>query len=122
MSQMTDTMNCENYREALAANPDFNDESGHVDACTDCQAFNSEILALDERIRAAMELPVPSLRMPELPDLDLENLVSLPTRRRLSTPGWFAVAATVALAVFVGVKTSDRKRPGIFGESGACSR
>ena len=104
MSQTTNTMNCDNYKEALAANPDFDDESGHEQGCADCQAFHSEILALDERIRAAMELAVPPLRMPELPDLDIENVVALPTRRRLSTPVWFAMAATVTLAVFVGFR------------------
>lgn len=111
MSQTTDKMNCNDYEEALAANPDFEDESGHVHGCADCQAFTSEILALDERIRAAMELTVPALRMPELPDLDTENIVSLPTRRGISSPAWFAVAATVLLAVFVGIRSLSPDTP-----------
>lgn len=117
MSQTTDKMNCNDYREALTANPDFDDESGHVHGCADCQAFNSDILALDERIRAAMELSVPELRMPELPDLDAQTVVSLPTRRRITTPAWFAVAATVLLAVFVGVRSLDPGTPEVSLES-----
>lgn len=117
MSHTTDKMNCDNYKEALAANPDFKDESGHVHGCADCQAFASEILALDERIRAAMELTVPELRMPELPDLDTGNLVSLPTRRRIAAPAWFAVAATVLLAVFVGVRSLSPDTPEVSLES-----
>lgn len=105
MSQTTDKMSCDEYKEALAANPDFIDESGHLRDCVECQAFYSEILALDARIRAAMELTVPPLRMPELPDLDIEKVVSLPSRRRISPPAWLAIAATVTLAVFVGIRT-----------------
>lgn len=105
MSQTTDKMNCDDYQAAKAADPGFEDESGHVHTCADCQAFSREILALDDRLRAAMELNVPPLCMPELPDIDTENVVLLPARRRLTTPGWFAVAATVMLAVFIGVRT-----------------
>jgi hypothetical protein len=111
MSQTKDTMNCDDYQQALAATPDFEDESGHVQGCAECQAFNHEMLALDGRIRAAMELSVPPLRMPELPDLDVENVVSLPARRRLLTPSWFAIAATVALAAFIGIRTLGPAAP-----------
>lgn len=111
MSQTTDKMNCDDYQAAKAADPGFEDESGHVQSCADCQAFGREILAMDERLRLAMELKVPPLRMPELPDIDTENVVALSARRRLSTPGWFAVAATVLLAVFIGVRTLDPSTP-----------
>lgn len=104
MSQIKGTMNCDDYKTALAGNPDFEDQSGHVQGCIDCQAFGREIFALNERIRAALELPVPPLRMPDLPDLDLGDITPLPMRRRWSTPTWFAIAATVLLAAFLGVR------------------
>ncbi len=117
MSQSQDTMNCDDYQLALTENPDFEDKSGHLQACADCQAFSREIRVLNERIRAAMELPVPPLRMPDLPDLDLERVVTLEAPRRWSTPAWFAVAATVLLAVFLGVRFAGPDSPAVSLES-----
>ena len=107
MSQMNKMMNCKDYKEAMTADPGFEDESGHVDSCASCQAYSAEILALDERIAAAMELNVPALKMPELPEIETEKVVSLVARRSMPKPVWFALAATVLLAVFVGIRTPD---------------
>ena len=49
-------------------------------------------------------ISVPVLVMPELPEVNTDNVVSLPTRRAISTPMWFAIAASVVLAVIVGVQ------------------
>lgn len=111
MSQMNKTMNCEDYIEALTADPGFEDESGHVDSCASCQAYSAEILALDEKIAAAMAISVPALTMPELPDIDTEKVVSLLARRSIPKPAWVALAATVLLAVFVGLRTTDMGAP-----------
>ena len=97
-------MNCEDYREALAADPERQDSSGHVDSCASCRDFCSEILQLNERIAAAMSIQVPELKMPELPDLDTASVVSLAERRSISKPAWFAMAATVLLAAVVGIR------------------
>ena len=107
MSQATENMNCTDYKETLTADPGFNDESGHAETCADCQAFSAEILALNEKIAAALEIPVPALVMPELPDIETENVVSLSSRRVLSKPAWFAMAATVLLAAVVGIRMID---------------
>jgi hypothetical protein len=107
MSQATDIMNCEDYKEALTANPDFEDESGHVHGCADCQVYSREILALNANIALAMAITVPDLVMPELPDIDTEKVVTLSPRRAVSTPAWFALAASVLLAVFIGVRLTD---------------
>ena len=104
MSQATENMNCTDYKEALTADPGFNDESGHAENCADCQAFSAEILALNEKIAAAMEITVPELMMPELPDIETDNVVSLSSRRIVSKPAWFAIAATVLLAAVVGIR------------------
>ena len=104
---MNKMMNCKDYKEVLTADPGFEDESGHVDSCASCRAYSAEILALDEKIAAAMELNVPALKMPELPNIDAQKVVPLIARRSMPKPAWFALAATVLLAVFVGVRTSD---------------
>jgi hypothetical protein len=104
MSQATEDMNCTDYKEALTADPGFNDASGHAQACADCQEFSAEILAFNEKIAAALEIPVPALVMPELPEIETENVVSLSSRRGVSKPAWFAIAATVLLAAVVGIR------------------
>jgi len=106
MSQMSKIMDCNDYREALVADPGLKDESGHAHRCASCQTFGRELLAFDERIAAAMAIKVPELKMPELPAIETRNLVPLP-RRSISRPTWFAVAAAVLLAVFVGVRAPD---------------
>ncbi len=104
MSRKKDMMNCEEYREATTTDPGFTDESGHVDSCDSCQAYTSELLAFNDRIAAAMELSVPEFLMPELPEIDVENVVPMRAPRPASKPAWFALAATVVLATFVGVR------------------
>ena len=107
MSQMNKMMNCNEYTEALTADPGFEDESGHVDSCTSCQAYRTEMLAFNARIAAAMAINVPELTMPELPEIDTDKVVSLVARRSMPRPVWFALAATVLLAVFVGIRAPD---------------
>ena len=97
-------MNCEDYKEALAADPSYEGGEAHLSACADCRAFRDGIRSLDRRIGRALEITVPELRMPELPDIDTAEVVSLPTRRRIKSPAWLAVAATIVLAAFVGLR------------------
>ncbi len=95
-------MNCEKYREALGADPSFDGGAGHLSECASCQAYRKEILELDKKISGALAIDVPALAIPELPEIDSDNVVSLPKRRRVSAP-LFAVAATVVLAAFIGI-------------------
>jgi len=101
MSKVTTKMTCTDYREALTAEPGFHDESGHVDSCADCKTYRDEIRTLDEKLMAAMEFPVPELVMPELPDIETENVVNLSSRRATPRPVWYAMAASVLLAAVV---------------------
>jgi len=94
-------MNCEQYRETIAADPSFDGGAGHLSECAACQAYRSEMQALDQTIRRALALDVPLLQMPELPEIDTTNVVSL-SSRRVPTPAWLAMAATVVLAAFIG--------------------
>ena len=106
MSQREETMNCEDIQQAFAADPGFHDESGHVEGCASCQAFASDMAALDQRLEKAMGINVPQLKMPDLPDVDVSNVASLTRQRKVSKTTWFAVAATLALAAFVGFQVS----------------
>ena len=63
------------------------------------------IKALDLKIARALQIDVPPLVMPELPDLD-ENVATLPIRRRSKAPIWFAVAATVVLGLSIALRMS----------------
>lgn len=96
-------MNCDEYRQAIAAEPSFDGGSGHLDECADCQAYRREMLELDDKLRRALAIDVPLLELPDLPRIDTKNVAVMP-RRRLSPPVWIAMAATVVLAVFVGVR------------------
>ena len=90
------TMNCDEYRQAIGADPSFDGDAQHRSECADCHAYHNEMQALDLQIRRALEL--------EVPDLKTSNVVTLADRRRVTTPIWFAVAATVLLAVVIGVR------------------
>lgn len=90
-------MNCEHYRRALDEDPAFDGGAGHIAECAACRAYRQSVLAFETKLAKALELPVPGLRMPELPPIDSTNVVALTKRRRGIVPGWFAVAASIAL-------------------------
>ena len=69
-------MNCEEYREAIGADPNFDGGATHVAECEACQAYRREMLALDAQIGRALAIDVPELQMPELEDVDTDNVVS----------------------------------------------
>ncbi|NIL93921.1 MAG: DUF3379 family protein [Woeseiaceae bacterium] len=96
-------MNCNEYREAIGADPSFDGGAGHLSECASCQAYRREMLELDRTISAALSIDVPELTVPELPDIDTGNVVSL-SHRRWSPPTLLAMAATVVLAAFIGIR------------------
>lgn len=95
-------MNCEQYREAIAADPSFDGEAAHLNECAACQSYRAEMRTLDKMIGRALALKVPPLKIPDLPDSETDNVVSLPARR--VPPVWLAVAATIALVAVFGVR------------------
>ncbi len=97
-------MNCEEYREAIAADPSFDGGADHLSECAACQTYRNEMLQLDQTISRALAIDVPELSIPDLADAD--NVVSL-QERRLSPPVWMAMAATVVLATFVGIRMTN---------------
>jgi hypothetical protein len=60
---------------------------------------------LDLKIARALQIDVPPLVMPELPDID-DKVATLPVRRRSKAPIWFAVAATVVLGLSIALRMS----------------
>lgn len=100
------TMNCEQYREAIAADPTESFPGGreHASECDQCRALRSAFRTLDERIEAALAVTVPPLSMPELPDLPADDkVVTMQPKRRFTTPAWFGMAAGIALAAYIGL-------------------
>jgi len=103
-------MNCEDYREAIAADPSESFEGGaaHVAACDSCNAYRAEMRALDDVIARALAIDVPELKIPDLSPIgeDDENVVYLAFRRaaNISTPAWIGIAASFALAAIIGMQ------------------
>ena len=97
-------MNCEQYQAAIGADPGFAGGAEHLRDCVACAAYRREMQALDRQIALALALDVPELKMPELPQLDTQKVRGLPPRGRMTRSAWFAVAATVLLAAFIGVR------------------
>jgi hypothetical protein len=97
-------MNCDQYKEAISGDPSFDGGAGHLSECSSCQAYRQEMIALDDKILRALSLNVPELNMPELPEIETSNVVSLSSRRRFSPPTWFAMAATVVVAALIGIR------------------
>ena len=96
-------MNCEEFEQAIAADPSFDGGAAHLLQCSSCKAFRAEMRALDQDIGNALRIDVPKLRIPELPELESGNVVAM-TARRFSTPTWFAMAATILVAAVLGVR------------------
>ena len=96
-------MNCDQYRETIAADPSFDGGAGHLSECEACQGYRREMLELDRAIGQALAIDVPALVVPDLPEIEADNVVALP-RRRWSPPAMLAMAATVVLAAFIGFR------------------
>ena len=109
MSTSGKIMNCENYREAIAADPSESFAGGaeHAASCESCNAYRAEIRALDDTILKALVIDTPELKIPDLPPIgEDENVVNLPFRRssKITTPAWIGIAASFALAAIIGVQ------------------
>jgi hypothetical protein len=103
---MNSNMNCEQYREALAAQPDESSAGAvaHVAQCAECAAFRHDMLSLEELIVRALQIDVPELRLPELAPVDGSSAVASLPFRRMTTPVWLGLAASVAIAAVLGIR------------------
>ena len=114
MNEQTKTMNCEDYIEAIAADPaeTFAGGAEHAEVCPTCRAERDSLRKLDARIASALTISVPDLRVPELPEITpADNVVMLAPRRRVSTPAWFGIAAGFALAAYFGLVLLNANAP-----------
>lgn len=96
-------MDCNEFRQMILGDPSTADGEAHLESCADCQAYVEDIHSLDATLKQAMAIDVPPLSMPELPKIDADKVVGLPTRRRSTAPVWLATAAAVTLAAFIGI-------------------
>jgi hypothetical protein len=93
-------MKCSEARFALAADPSNVEPAvaAHLDACEPCAAYAGDMSMLDDRLREAMNVAVPAIKLPA----GLQVAASAPPRRRVLRQ--FALAASVAgVALLVGV-------------------
>lgn len=99
-------MNCEEYKEAIAADPSTSsdDVDAHVVTCESCAAFQAEMQVLDRRIAAALAINTPDLKTPDLPPIEDDNVVNMPFERKSRTPFWLAIAASFALVAIIGIQ------------------
>lgn len=106
-------MNCDDYKQAIGADPSFDGGAGHLSECQSCQEYRRDMQALDLKINQALALDVPELSMPDLEDVDTDNVVALEPRRRIAMKTWYSVAATVALAAFIAFRygPADNTQP-----------
>jgi hypothetical protein len=88
---MSSTLDCRHVRRAIGGDPTNLSEEvqQHIAGCPACAQFRDETLAMEGRLRAALELPLHKFRAPAKPS---------PVRR-------YALAASVLLAVLVGAGT-----------------
>lgn len=111
-------MNCRDYREAIAAEPSecFEGGAAHAAGCAACAEFREEMRALDACIARALAIDVPEVKMPELPPVETgreatagaQAPAASPSAGRrpfMSLPLWAGLAAAVAVAAFLGLRT-----------------
>jgi len=109
MNAAGQNMNCEDYKDAIAADPSesFDGGTAHASACVSCSSYRDEMRALDDRIGRALSIAVPDLKMPELAPIDEDsNVVNLPFGRktRLNVPTWIGIAASFAIVAVIGAR------------------
>jgi anti-sigma factor RsiW len=105
-------VNCDAARPALEADPARTDAAlaAHLQACPDCAAYRAELMELDERLRAALQVPVPnSVLRPRV------AVVAARPRPRWTAP--FALAASLgSVALLVGVLWSGFPRSSLAAD------
>jgi hypothetical protein len=109
MNAAGQNMNCDDYKEAIAADPSesFDGGTAHSSACDPCSSYRNEMREADDKIAKALSISVPELVMPELPPIDADlNVVNLPFARkpRFTTPAWIGIAASFAIVAVFGAR------------------
>jgi hypothetical protein len=96
-------MICEDARLAIGAAPDEStaELEAHLAGCAQCREFRVQTLALNERIRRAMQLPPPGFDagMAAQVGIGAPAVIVPPTGRQLTSRRGWALAASILLAV-----------------------
>ena len=81
-------MNCEEYRQAIAANPSGTFKGGdvHASGCESCSKYRDEMRKLDECIARALAIDVPEFRLPELRNESFGRIIHVRPRRDYAEP------------------------------------
>jgi hypothetical protein len=97
-------MDCAGYRRAMMADP-HDPEAGvreHRESCQDCKLFTEQLLRFESRLDRALRVDLPAQGDAIAQVVPLRGKYSLRARRGLKgRKGWFAMAASVLLAVVV---------------------
>lgn len=106
-------MRCDDARFALETHPSSDDPAlaAHVHQCAECDRHRRELLELDRRLRAALEVPVPTNAGARVADAEVAsspgNVIAMPASsaaRPRRVLGGLALAASVgAVAVLAGL-------------------
>lgn len=101
-------MDKDTYQEAIAANPnvDLEDLGLTAEQRMEARAFQVEMQKLDQQIAGALSIDVPDLQMPELPEIEADNVASIQksNKPRFTMPAYIGLAASVALAAVLGLQ------------------
>ncbi len=90
-------MECREFRLSAGSDPQHlgPDAMVHRDGCPECAEFLRQTLELDERILAALRVPMPDRKAAEV----APNIVAFP---RIERRRWIALAASIVGGVLVG--------------------
>jgi anti-sigma factor RsiW len=91
-------MQCSEFRRLAGADPQHlsTDAEAHCAQCAACTSYLQQMQQLDGLLKRALEVPAPSVRSIVTP------LLRKPAADRTQTKRWFALAASILLAVVLG--------------------
>jgi len=101
-------VDCLDFRRTAGADPRHlgPEALAHAESCRRCSAHLRELLALDERILAALRVPLPSSSSAATPGSRSRSRVAAdlhtPSRVGIDRRRWFALAASIVAGVMVG--------------------
>jgi Protein of unknown function (DUF3379) len=111
-------MTCDEARELIGADPESASPEllAHLATCPECQVYRKQMLALNAKIRSALELNLqpmqrtapPAANPPPAPPAanpspGASNVTAFPAARRLSRPRGLPIAASLAAGVLIAL-------------------
>ena len=105
-------MNCEEFRQAVTADPAAKDAGlgEHATACQDCRNYLGRVMDLDRELHAALAIEAPPLSMQNLSES--AEIVAMPRRASWARTGWIGLAASVALVAVFVLNRGEERLPG----------